>query len=264
MKRSGKIAICLAGALAVNAALRADDAALPGNPYALIVARNVFGLRPLPPPPDPNAQPKEPPVKITPNGVMSIFGQWQVLFKTTVAGKPEKKSYMLAEGEAQDDIEVVKIDDKAGFVTFNNHGMLEKIPLADEPSAGAVVPGTPGVPGFKSVAGIRFPVLPGGTVNNSANGVNALARGGNGAGERSGLNSTASSSVTPANVNTASQTQATLDPDVQQVLIVANHLKAQLDGDPTAQIYPVTAADAEAGVTSNIAPPASPNVSPAP
>jgi len=257
MKRCGKIAICLAGILALNAALRAEDVALPGNPYALIVARNIFALNPPPPPPDPNAQPAEPPVKITPNGVMSILGQWQVLFKTTVAGKPVEKSYMLAEGEAQDDIEVVKIDDKAGFVTFNNHGMVEKIPLANAPSTGAVA-GTPGVPGFNAVAGIRLPVLPGGAANNSANGVNALASRENGAGGQSGVNSTAS-----ANVNTASQTQSTLDPDVQQVLIVANHLKAQLDGDPTAQIYPVTDADAEAGVTSNIAPPTPADVSPA-
>src|SRR5665213_4358358 len=171
MKFCGKIAICLAGALALNAALRAEDAALPGNPYALIVARNIFALNPPPPPPDPNAHPAEPPVKITPNGVMSILGQWQVLFKTTVAGKPVEKSYMLAEGEAQDDIEVVKIDDKAGFVTFNNHGMVEKIPLANAPSTGAVA-GTPGVPGFKSVAGIRLQVLPGGAANNSENEVN--------------------------------------------------------------------------------------------
>ena len=252
MKRCGKIAICLAGILALNAALRAEDAALPGNPYALIVARNIFALNPPPPPPDPNAQPAEPPVKITPNGVMSIFGQWQVLFKTAVAGKPGEKSYMLAEGEAQDEIEVVKIDDKSGFVTFNNHGLVEKIPLDKAPSTIAAA-GTPGVPGFKAVAGIRLPVLPGGAVNNSANGVNALARGEN------GVNNAASSSAAPANVNAASQTQATLDPDTQKVLILANHLKAQLDGDPTAQIFPVTDEDAEAGVTSNIAPPTSPD-----
>ena len=259
MKCCGKITICLAGALALNAALRADDAVLPGNPYALIVARNIFALNPPPPPVDPNATPEELPVKITPNGVMSIFGQWQVLFKTTVAGKPGEQSYMLAEGQAQDDIEVVKIDDKSGFVTFNNHGVVEKIPLANSSSTTAVA-GAPGMPGFNPVTGIRLPVLPNGAANNSANGFNALARGGNGAGGQSG----ASSSINPANVNIASQTQATLDPDVQQVLIVANHLKAQLDGDPIAQIYPVTEADAEAGVTSNIAPPTSPNVPAAP
>ncbi|HTA95310.1 MAG TPA: hypothetical protein VK769_04230, partial [Verrucomicrobiae bacterium] len=62
MKRAGKITVCLAVALALNASLRADDAALPkdelaandssstdkvllpGNPYAPIVVRNVFDL----------------------------------------------------------------------------------------------------------------------------------------------------------------------------------------------------------------------------
>jgi len=253
MKRCGKIAICLAGAVALNAASRAEDAALPGNPYALIVARNIFALNPPPPPPDPNAHAAEPPVKITPNGVMSIFGQWQVLFKTTVVGKPGEESHMLAEGQAENDIEVVKIDDKAGFVTFNNHGLVEKIPLANAPSTGAVA-GTPGVPGFKSVGGIRLPVLPGGAVNNSANEVNALASRGNGAGGQSGVNSTGS-----ANVNTTTQTQAPMDPDTQELLILANHLKAQQDHDPIAQIYPVTDEDAAAGVTPNIAPPTSPD-----
>ncbi len=242
----------------MNAALRAENAALPGNPYALIVARNVFGLNPPPPPPDPNAQHEEPPVKITVNGVMSIFRQWQVLFKTTVVGKPGEQSHMLAEGQEEDDIEVIKIDDKAGFVTFNNHGMVEKIPLDKAPSTTAAA-GTPGVPGFNAVAGIRLPVLPGGAANNSANEVNALARGGNGAGEQSGLSGT-----TPTQVNTTSQTQPPMDPDTQKVLILANHLKAQMDGDPTAQIFPVTDEDTEAGVHSNIAPPTSPNVPAAP
>src|ERR1700722_6082263 len=115
MIRAGKIAGCLACMLALNASLRADDVLLPGNPYAPIVARNVFALIPVPVV-DPNAAPPETPLKITPNGIMSIFGNLQVLFKGT--GKPGGKedSYILMEGQGQDNIEVTKIDEKDGVV----------------------------------------------------------------------------------------------------------------------------------------------------
>src|SRR5471032_2440139 len=128
MKRCGKIAICLAGALTLNAGLRADDVALADNPYATIVARNIFSLNPPPPPVDPNANaPVEPAVKITPNGIMSIFGQLQVLFKASGGGKPGDQSYILGEGQMDDEIEVVKIDEKNSLVTFKNHGLLQTL-----------------------------------------------------------------------------------------------------------------------------------------
>lgn len=170
MKRAGKIVICLAAALTLNVGARADDAAtpadevavndssttdavvLPGNPYAPIVARNVFELTPAPVV-DPNAPPAETPLKISPNGIMSIFGRLQVLFKVT--GKPDGKtdSYILMEGQRQDDIEVTKIDEKNSLVTFNNHGVVQTLPLANAPSAsgGGMTPsfgGSPGAPGF--------------------------------------------------------------------------------------------------------------------
>ncbi|HUC84835.1 MAG TPA: hypothetical protein VL970_06565, partial [Candidatus Acidoferrales bacterium] len=103
MKCVGKIALCLAGGLVFGTSLRADNGALITNPYGQIVVRNVFGLNPPPPPVDPNAQAAQPPPKITPNGIMSIFGQLQVLFKVAVPARPgfpaEDKSYILSEGE---------------------------------------------------------------------------------------------------------------------------------------------------------------------
>jgi len=83
---------------------------------------------------------------------MSIFGNLQVLFKVT--GKPNGKedSYILMEGQRQDDIEVTKIDEKNGIVTFNNHGVVQTLPLvAAAPSSGSTpspVGGNPAVPGF--------------------------------------------------------------------------------------------------------------------
>ena len=157
MKRAGTFLLCLAGGLALAAAARADDLASADNPYATVVSRNIFGL--LPPPTNPPEQkPPDPPVKITANGIMSIFGEWQVLFKTSVnkPGQPPKdQSYMLSEGQQEDDIEVVKIDHKASIVTFNNHGVVQELPLANTPASGGpggAAPGNPG-PGFRNFPG---------------------------------------------------------------------------------------------------------------
>ena len=136
MKCVGKIAVCLAGGLALNAGLSAAEAVSPNNPYAPIVVRNVFGLNP-PQPVDPN-QSSEPPPKITPNGTTDIFGNRQVLFKVSIPAKPgipaKDVDYILGEGQRQDDIEVTSIDEKSGVVTFNNHGDVQVIPLAVAPA----------------------------------------------------------------------------------------------------------------------------------
>ena len=146
MKRVGTIATCLAAGCLLNSSLRAQDEALPGNPYAVVVVRNIFGLNP-PAPVDPNAsKPAEPPVKVVPNGIMSIFGQLQVLFK--VAAKPGGKdaTYMLTEGQSPDDIEVIKIDEKAASVTFNNHGVVQELPLVVTPPSSTPAVAAPTVP----------------------------------------------------------------------------------------------------------------------
>ncbi len=149
MRFSGKIVICLANWLALSAGLRAEDGALPDNPYTPIVARNVFGLNP-PAAVDATATQTEPPPKITPNGIMSIFGQLQVLFKVATPAKPgqpaKEDSYILSEGQRQDEIEVVKIDEGNSLVTFNNHGAVQELALAkaNPPPANTIVaPGRP-------------------------------------------------------------------------------------------------------------------------
>jgi hypothetical protein len=141
MKCIGKIVICLAGGLALNAGLSAAEAVSANNPYAPIVVRNVFGLNP-PQVVDPN-QNTEPPPKITPNGIMTIFGNRQALFKVSIPAKPgipaKDDDYILGEGQRQDDIEVTSIDEKSGLVTFNNHGTVQQIPLAVAPTIAMAV-----------------------------------------------------------------------------------------------------------------------------
>ncbi len=151
MRCFGKIVVCLASVLVLNASTRADDDVLPNNPYAPIVVRNVFGLNPAPTN-DPTATPAEPPPKITLNGIMSILGRLQALYKvagTAKAGQPPKdESYILGEGQRQDEIEVIQIDEKANLVTFNNHGTVQEIPLAKaNASAGSTPTSAQGRPG---------------------------------------------------------------------------------------------------------------------
>jgi hypothetical protein len=64
---------------------------------------------------------------------MSVFGKYQVLFKVALppqGGQPASvASHMMSEGEREDDIEVVKIDYTGRMITFNNHGVVQELPL---------------------------------------------------------------------------------------------------------------------------------------
>jgi len=177
MKRFGT-SLCLLGSLACSLTVLADDQVTPDNPYAAIVARNVFGLVP-PPPPAPPEDPavKNPPPKITPNGIMSIFGKWQALFKVMPVAKPgepppkdgfKEESHMLAEGESEDEITVVKINSKDGIITFDNHGITQELPLLAATATGPAPapggpPGAPGGPGglFGGPGMMNRPGMPG-------------------------------------------------------------------------------------------------------
>ena len=247
MKRAGTIAVCLAGGLVLNTSLRADEAVLPGNPYAVVVARNIFGLNP-PPVVDPNPKVVEPPVKVVPNGITTIFGQLQVLFK--VAAKPGGKdaSYMLTEGQSQDDIEVVKINEKAAIVTFNNHGIVQELPLVvTPPSSTPSVPtgGAPGAPGF--VPGGVTPA--GNTGNNPFNSRfgNRPGRGGNnpaGGSNPAGANNSASGndaslrSVPTRNGIYQPEALPQVDPAVTAAQLLINTEVLKNQGSPVAPLMP--------------------------
>jgi hypothetical protein len=129
---------------------RCQDANLPDRPYDSIIARNMFGLLPIPTV-DPHANdPVDPPPKITPTGIMTIFGRDQALFKVSNTAKPgqpaKDNAYVLSEGERQDDIEVTKIDHVDGKITFNNHGTIQELPLVPAKDSGGSSDGSP--PGF--------------------------------------------------------------------------------------------------------------------
>ncbi len=127
--------ITLAGSLDVFA----NSAASSDNPYAPIVTRNMFALSPLVS--SAASTPSEPLPTITPDGIMSLFGSEQALFKVTdnQPGQPAtEKSYILGEGQGDGDIKVVRIDGKNAIVTFNNHGTIQELPLVAATASGNV------------------------------------------------------------------------------------------------------------------------------
>ena len=286
MNRLWKTAACLAGGLALGASLHAaspfaTDAmtlkkrvmhagmqpavpavpavAAPTNnllsdgPYAPIVIRNVFGLIPPAPPTDTNTQVDAGLPKISPAGIMGVFGDWQVLFKVSPAqpGPGAKDEfYTLSEGQRQDDIEVVKIDSEKSLVTFNNHGTVQLLPLSDAPPSGGTPsgvapmprsepPGYPGIPPGGGPGGLtRFGSGWSGNNGTPANGT-PDSNGGGG-----GMDFNAPSSQSRIYQPPAS----TMSPDDAQALLIINHLKAQAAGSPIAPLYPPTPHDQEAGI----------------
>ena len=227
--------------LVFNAGLCANSQVSPNNPYVPIVERNIFGLNP-PQVVAPVAP--EPPSTITPNGIMTIFGTRQVLFKVAIPPRPpepaKEVSCILSEGQRQDDIEVTHIDEKAGVVTFNNHGVVQEIPLVKAPPITTPTPvvmnssfGAPGAP----FGGYRGP-----------GGGNSTPFG-NGPGQNPGGNSGNSSGANYGSNPGSPPAQPQFTPEQQMVMIAAQHAKAQQEGDPAAKIFPPTALDEAAGIT---------------
>ena len=252
MKRLGKLAVCLVGGLVLNTGLYADNRMSPNNPYEPIATRNIFGLNP---PQAPAPIDNTPPATITPDGIMTIFGTAQVLFKVAVPPRPpapaSEKSYILSEGQRQDDIEVTRIDEKAGIVTFNNHGVVQAIPLVKAPPISTptpVVMNSGFVPSGAAPGGFGGPGGPGG---------GNFARFGGGSGPNGNMGNMGNNGRNPGNpggpgfgsaTSAGGPAQPQLTPEEQMIMIAAQHAQAQQAGDPIAKIFPPTDLNAAAGV----------------
>jgi len=140
MKHLQTITAGIASALVFNAFACAEGILAPDNPYTLIETRNIFGL--VPAVANQSPQPTAPPVpeqKIICNGITSLFGPVQVLFKVvspvkSAGNQTSETTYLLSEGQQLDDIEVIHIDSKAGLVIFKNHGTVQSISLTNVPT----------------------------------------------------------------------------------------------------------------------------------
>jgi hypothetical protein len=161
------------------------------------VTRNIFGLNPV----QVEDVITDPPPKITLKGIMSAYTNLQALFTVAGTGKPGQpardQSYILGEGQGQDDVEVMHINDRAGLVTFNNHGTVQEIPLANTPTGAMPAPGGGGSGGRVSRPGFAGPGSgrSGGGVENDGN---SSRRGSAGRPSRGGGNDAIQSSVAPA------------------------------------------------------------------
>jgi hypothetical protein len=225
-----------------GAALRADVAA-GDRPYAPIITRNVFGLVPIPTnaPVDPATL--TPPPKITPNGIMTLFGKVQVLFK--VAGvahpgqPPKDESYVMSAGDRQDEVEVVKIDEPTGTITFNNHGVVQELALekgtatGGESAVAAAAGGAP-PPGFAPGGG------DGGLAPTAFGGRFGRGRPRPDAGNPNATPDLGSAPVNNHIYNPAAEAGAQVSPEEQVILIEAQRQKYLQEGNPIARLLPPT------------------------
>ncbi len=172
MKRGEQTLLCILSILVLGADTRAVSSDSPDAPYEGIVARNLFGLKPPEKPPGPEDN-KPPPPKITLNGITSILGRVQVLFKASLSpklGEPAKEmSFVLSAGQSENEIEVLDIDEKAGIVKFNNHGTIQSLDL--EKDGAKLPPGT--IASFTPAPGAS-PAMAGGTPGSGNPGLTAF------------------------------------------------------------------------------------------
>src|SRR5882724_11471586 len=145
MSDGGRAVVCiLAGLLLCTEArsMGADSA----NPYQGIVDRNVFGLKPPPAPPRPEDN-KPPAPKITLTGITTILGNKRALMNVAMPAKPpesaKQKSFILAEGQRDGDIEVLEIDETSGTVKVDDFGTIMVLDINKD---GAKLPASPIAP----------------------------------------------------------------------------------------------------------------------
>jgi len=163
-------------------------AELKENPYQVIVDRNPFNLRPIPPPPAPPAEtnaPAEPPPEINLTGITTLLGTPKV-FLQLKDKKTQKPTFPppMAAGDTENGVTIVSIDtenlkvrikngDAETTLDFKNNGV--------KPGAGAVaVAGVP-QPGVMPLnPGVVPPIVPAvpGAQPGAANNSRAIVAGG--------------------------------------------------------------------------------------
>jgi hypothetical protein len=132
----------------VGVGVRAAASNPSSDSYQAIVDRNVFDLHAPPPKADADAlQPKAQIPKLTLNGITTILGK-----KVTVITVPPSKpgapptTLMLAEGQAQNEVEVRQIDEKAGAVKVINHGEEQMLDFEHDGAKPSPVPAKAATP----------------------------------------------------------------------------------------------------------------------
>lgn len=153
MTNGGKLLMCALSALVfwTGTQVIATETS-GGNPYQAIVDRNVFGLKPAPPPPDPESL-KPPPPKITLTGIYTMGGTKRALMKVQTPAKPPEPAkdvpLTLSEGQRDGEVEVLEIDTVARTVKVKNYGTIVSLDFTNNGAkiASGPTPGGPPAPG---------------------------------------------------------------------------------------------------------------------
>ncbi len=225
------------------------DSPSNANPYSGIVDRNVFGLKPPPPPAPPPEQPK-PPVNITLTGITTLSGKKKCFITVLAAPKPGSpaapESMMLSEGQRQGDIEIVSIDEKAGSVNLKQGESAETISFDKNGVKGGPPPppAMAGGPGANPNPGLQphpFTPTPG---QKMIPGRPLRIPGANQTGGQASGEPTYSNGAIPSPAAGGQQQPQQFQPPISQeagaVMIEAERLRLQDQGNPLANAMPIT------------------------
>jgi hypothetical protein len=163
VKRNAKIFGSAVATLALSIAVgRTASGAQDPRLYQTIPDKNVFKLRD-PPPVTAPVKPVENSTlpKIILNGITTIFGRKMALMKlmlpTKTPGDTGERSLMLREGERENDVEVLQINEKNGSVRVNELGTV--LTLTFDRDGAKNVAATP-APAPASAGSIPLPSTP--------------------------------------------------------------------------------------------------------
>jgi hypothetical protein len=133
--------------MAIFSTARGAGSNVSSNPYHLIAARNVFGLRPLQRVIIPKPAPVLPDVILT--GITTILkgkrASLKIQFPAKLMTSTNVQYCILGEGEWHGPIQVLEIDPQASTVKINNSGTVTTITFPKTPPAKAI-PVTPRPP----------------------------------------------------------------------------------------------------------------------
>jgi len=155
----------------------------PAKPFRQISVRNAFGIKEpvLPPPPVPEAPPVPPPVPS--NVTLTGFSLWQgrkkVYLQISAPGSKAPAYRDMEEGDVQDDIEILAIDEKHETAKIRNAGQEFTLNFKENGAKGSATPtpgqppGAPGAIPAPVTAGLVNPNL-----NRGGSGPTVIGRGG--------------------------------------------------------------------------------------
>ena len=130
------------------------------QPYKVILTRNVFGLKPVPPPPEPPKPDEGPPPNIKLTGLISLTSPKKAMFVVTPVGKAAPIYLTVNEGEHSDGdlIEVLEIDEQNGTVKIAMNGVTSTLDFVNNGIKSPVALAAPtGPAGQPSILGMAPP-----------------------------------------------------------------------------------------------------------